>query len=114
MGHGHDQRSVEPFQSAEEAWFWTCAALQARAAGAHSSRSGVRRPCDPEDILLCVDRLVRTRQLNQVHMRVLGQFGLEQTRPSMRCPKQQDARLWNEAIFTLSALLAQKHLLVEI
>jgi hypothetical protein len=43
----------EPFRSADEAWFWTMAALVARREGARfGTRMGkVLRPCEPDDVL---------------------------------------------------------------
>jgi hypothetical protein len=42
------QRRTEPFRSAEEAWFWTMAALMARREGARytANRGRFSRPCE--------------------------------------------------------------------
>jgi hypothetical protein len=53
---------AEPFHSAEQAWFWTMGALAARRDD--SGRNGgtrVARPCDPDDVVKCLDQLYRCR-----------------------------------------------------
>ena len=48
-----------PFATAEEAWFWTMAALIARRDGARivANRGAVSRNCEPDDVVKCLDRL---------------------------------------------------------
>ena len=55
---------AEPFRSAEEAWFWTMAALIARRDGARYVAGLARavRPCEPDDAVKCLDRLWRQRR----------------------------------------------------
>ena len=54
------QRRCEPFKSAEEAWLWTMAALMARREGARytANQGKVSRPCEPDDVVKCLDGLV--------------------------------------------------------
>jgi len=41
----------EPFRSAEQAWFWTMAALRARhEGGSRPAGRGVPRPCEPGEM----------------------------------------------------------------
>ena len=93
--------AVLPFVDAQEAWFWTMAALKAR----HHSSLGcaptlaVARPATPEDILRCLDRLYRQRRIDLLHARILkiwGERGIapEPSREWQRC----DANIWREAI----------------
>ncbi len=45
-------QAAEPFRSAEEAWFWTMAALIARRDGARiTAGKGEIRPCEPDDVI---------------------------------------------------------------
>src|ERR1700760_2037408 len=57
-------RRVEPFRSAEEAWFWTMAALMARREGARytANQGRVSRPCEADDVVKCLDGLYRRRR----------------------------------------------------
>ena len=49
-------QTTEKFRSGEEAWFWTIGALQARNDGARVYRTPHARPCDPDDVVRCLDR----------------------------------------------------------
>jgi hypothetical protein len=90
---------AEPFASAEEAWFWTMAALIARHDGARLSagRGGVLRPCEPDDVVKCLDRLYRQRRIELAHARILRVWG-----------ERGDVRLWREAMERLDFPLRQK------
>jgi hypothetical protein len=89
------------FRNAEEAWFWTMAALSARHEGAsHSSRPGkITRPCEPDDVIKCLDNLYRQRRIDLVHARILRIWGERQTSPdSAYAGERDDAKLWREAL----------------
>lgn len=62
---------AEPFTSAEEAWFWTMAALTARRDGARvaAGKGLAQRPCEPDDVIKCLDRLYRQRRIDLTHAR---------------------------------------------
>jgi hypothetical protein len=102
---------AEPFASAEEAWFWTMAALIARHDGARLSaaRGGVIRPCEPDDVVKCLDRLYRQRRIELAHARILRLWGERGTAPNPRVPAERaDLRLWREAMERLDFPLRQK------
>ena len=65
----------EPFHSVEQAWFWTMAALVARREGSRNSGVRVARPCDPDDVVKCLDQLYRRRRIDLVHARILRIWG---------------------------------------
>jgi hypothetical protein len=69
----HTGRHTEPFRNAEEAWFWTMAALMARREGARytANQGKVGRPCEPDDVVKCLDGLYRRRRIDLVHARIL-------------------------------------------
>ncbi len=97
----HDDTAILPFRSAEEAWLWTVAALVARrdGAGAAWRPDGPARPCDPEDIVRCLDRLYRARGIELLHARILRIWGERQCAPRPDRPGQlSDARLWRQAL----------------
>ena len=93
-------RPVEPFRSAEQAWFWTMAALAARHEGASRTSGGLPpRPCEPDDVICCLDQLYRRRRIDLAHARVLRAWGERGISPDMRYPAERsEARLWQEAL----------------
>ena len=98
---GRSNPMVRPFRSAEEAWLWTMAALQARRDGARytANRGLVGRPCDPDDVIRCLDALYRRRRIELVHARVLRVWGERQTPPNPAYAAERcDSRLWREAL----------------
>ncbi|MDO9708698.1 hypothetical protein [Paracraurococcus lichenis] len=95
---------AEPFRSAEEAWFWTMAALIARRDGARivSGAGLVARPCEPDDVVKCLDRLYRQRRVELQHVRILRIWGERQQVPDPRYPREKgDWRLWREVMTRL-------------
>ena len=95
------QTREQPFHSVEEAWFWTMAALIARRDGARivSGACLVQRPCEPDDVVKCLDRLYRQRRIDLQHARILRIWGERGTAPDPRQPREQgDWRLWREAM----------------
>ncbi len=105
-----DYREAEPFLTAEEAWFWCCLCESRKQSpyGA-SNRSSVPRPCESNDILIVLKRLVTRHTLNQSHVRVLSKFGLKQEPPHIAFGASlAECKLWNEAMFALEPILIQK------
>lgn len=91
----------QPFGSAQEAWFWTMAALMARRDGARYTAGigPVQRPCEPDDVVKCLDRLYRQRRIDLEHARILRVWGERQCPPSPGHTGQRyDWRLWREAL----------------
>ena len=70
-------RRCQPFRDAEEAWLWTMAALMARREGARfrANQGLVVRPCEPDDVVKCLDGLYRRRRIDLVHARILAHLG---------------------------------------
>jgi hypothetical protein len=92
---------TEPFHSAEEAWMWTMASLAARREGGRCSsiQGRVARPCEPDDVVRCLDTLYRRRRIDLVHARILRIWGERQTAPNPTYPSERcDWRLWKEAL----------------
>lgn len=89
----------EPFASAEQAWFWTIAALAARRDGTSGGGGTVPRPCDPDDVVRCLDLLYRRRRIDLVHARILRIWGGRQAAPNPGHPAERcDWRIWTEAL----------------
>ena len=102
---------AEPFTSAEDAWFWTMAALIARREGARLSagRGAVQRPCEPDDVVKCLDRLYRQRRIELLHVRIMRNWGERGYGPNPRIPAERsDLRLWREAMDRLDFPLRAK------
>jgi hypothetical protein len=92
---------TEPFRNAEEAWIWTMAALVARRDGLRysSSQGRVSRPCEPDDVIRCLDTLYRRRRIDLVHARILRIWGERQCAPNPACASERcDWWLWREAL----------------
>jgi len=99
------------FDTAEEAWFWFMLAQEARNEGARFSAglSLVTRPCEPSDILKCIDRLYRNRRLSMDHILVLRHYGKRQLSPDPRRVKEARAfTLWKEALERIEPVLVRK------
>ena len=92
--------AATPFRTAEEAWFWTMASLTARHQGiGKTGRSGIARPCDPDDVVKCLDMLYRQRRIDLVHGRILRVWGERQSPPNPAYASERgDWKLWKEAL----------------
>jgi hypothetical protein len=102
---------TEPFCSAEAAWLWTMRALIARREGASVAATfgRIARPCEPDDVVSCLDRLYRARQIDLAQARVLRRWGERGTPPDPRHPREAaDAMLWHQALAELAPLLRSK------
>ena len=99
---------VEAFGSAEDAWFWTCGALMARHEGTRGDGSPLKRPCDPDDVILCVTRLLHNGRIAARHARVLGLWGEQGLRPCGRHGGGEDQKSWFEAMSILNVALREK------
>jgi hypothetical protein len=92
-------RPAEPFRSVEQAWFWTIGALRARHEGACRTSGTVLRPCEPDDVIVCLDNLYRRKRIDLSHARVLRVWGERGMAPDARLPAERtEARLWGEAM----------------
>lgn len=102
---------TQAFRDAEEAWLWTMAALTARREGARFSanKGTVSRPCEPDDVVKCLDMLYRRRRIDLVHARVLRIWGERRSAPNpAHASERNDWRLWREALDRLEWLLRVK------
>lgn len=97
----HSIAQAEPFRSAEDAWFWTMAALIARQDGARivAGRGSAVRPCEPDDVVKCLDRLYRQRRIDLNHARVMRRWGERGYAPNPQAASERaDAAVWREAL----------------
>jgi hypothetical protein len=80
------------------------AALVARREGArYSANQGtIRRPCEPDDVVKCLDQLYRQRRVDLVHARILRIWGERGMAPNPAYASERcDWRLWREALSRL-------------
>ena len=92
---------TQPFGSGEDAWLWTMAALIARRDGARytANKGQVTRPCDPDDVVKCLDGLYRQQRIDLAHARILRIWGERQMAPCPRvAAERHDHQLWVEAL----------------
>jgi hypothetical protein len=76
-------------------------ALMARRDGARytANKGLVARPCEPDDVVRCLDTLYRRRRIDLVHARILRIWGERGIAPNPGYTGERcDARLWREAI----------------
>ncbi len=97
-----------PFDNAEEAWFWFMSWRLVVEDGGTPGHEGRGRPCSPLDMLACLRRLVKLGQLSRRQMQVLAGFG-RRLEPPAGGPF---ARLWDDAMTRLDALLRAKGIVV--
>ncbi len=101
MSQQIETSDAAPFRSGEEAWFWAMAALLARRDGAGVAwrPDGPLRPCDPDDIIKCLNALYERRGVALLHARVLRVWGERQVTPDAAVPGQaDDFQLWQQAM----------------
>ena len=104
-------KHTEPFRSADDAWFWTMSALAARRDGARYSAGlgKVARPCEPDDVIKCLDRLYRRRRIDLVHARILRIWGERGVPPNpAHQAERSDFRVWREAMERMDWMLRIK------
>lgn len=99
--------TVPPFRSAEAAWLWTMAVLEARHDPALPAPPP--GPCRAEDVIKCLDELYRRRRVELLHARILRIWGRRGRTPDPRRVQEKcDWRLWREAMDRLEFPLRQR------
>jgi len=101
---GRGAATAVPFASADEAWIWTMGCLIARRQGARfgANKGLVSRPCEPDDVVKCLDALYRQRRIDLIHARILRIWGERQMAPNPAyASERSDARIWREAMTRL-------------
>lgn len=102
---------TQPFDTAEEAWFWFIAAQEARVDGARFSAGlgQIPRPCESIDILKVLDKLYRNRTLLREHLLVLRHYGRRRLPPDpLRVKEMRAHTLWEEALDALGDAFEEK------
>jgi hypothetical protein len=113
--HPCASEGARPFGSADDAWIWTMAALMARRDGAGPviSVDGVARPCEPDDVVMCLEDLYRSGRIDLSQVRVMRTWGERQIVPSpLRLNEREFAQLWQQAMGALLPSLLAKNIVV--
>ncbi len=64
-----------------------------------ANQGQVARPCEPDDVIRCLDTLYRRRRVDLVHARILRIWGERQMAPNPAVAGERcDWRLWQEAM----------------
>jgi len=93
--------SGTPFVDAAEAWFWTLDCRDALEEGARCGSLRAGRPCDPDDVVNAMSRLL----LPSIHARTVIAWGKKRRVP----PDGSDTRrLWDEVMDRLTVVLRAK------
>ncbi len=108
-------RTITPFASARQAWFWFVRCQTARIEGARviADAGEVIRPCDPDDIYNAVMRLRRDGTLHDRHLQVIEYFGIVERTPDPRDPREgPKAALWDQAMDALQDVLIARDIVL--
>jgi hypothetical protein len=91
----------KPFVNAAEAWFWAMDCIEQQADGARIGNLLSGRPCDPDDVVLAVNRL----NVPPVHQRTMLAWGKKREAPPAGSAA---ASLWDEVMKLLTTALQAK------
>jgi len=106
--------NYEPFNNAEEVWFWFCNSLLARGEGfrARQDYSQVRRPLETVDIHRIIKNMKLSHQIDNRVLRVMSKWGGLGVPPTYHSrAKPSEVELWNIGIGWLHWHLHNKGIL---
>lgn len=109
------REDFEPFENAEEVWFWFCASQLARGDGlrSRSNYCGKIRACETSDIQRIIKRMKLDHCISNRHLRVMFRWGCEMQPPYyQKNVKRSEIRLWEEAMSSFSVYLINKRILL--
>lgn len=104
----------EPFENAEEVWFWFCASLQARGSGLRTRCDFVGQPriCEISDVSRIVNKMRRSGSISNRHLRVMSKWGVLHIPPYYdRRAKVSETKLWEYAMNVFEIYLKNQHIL---
>ncbi|MDA0674766.1 MAG: hypothetical protein O3A88_00085 [Proteobacteria bacterium] len=102
---------TQPFESAEEAWWWFVRCHIVHREGGRFQRSALSfgRPCEPDNHIFNFRTLARAGQIGPPHLDVLERYGLQGHPPDDRNMAQSaDCRRWVEALRHLETVLRNR------
>lgn len=102
----------EPFEHAEEVWFWFCSSMVARIDGWRTEGGnfgGRERGCETTDIQRIVKAMRFHHKVTNRHLRVMFKWGEMMTPPYYdKRAKASEVRLWAEGMSVLKVYLIGK------
>ena len=104
----------EPFDNAEEVWFWFCASIITRGDGLRSKSNykGKKRLCEIGDISQIIKKMKSCGDVSNRHLRVMYNWGGELNPPYYdKRAKRSEVRLWEESLQVFDMYLKQKGIL---
>lgn len=105
------RNDYEPFDNAEQVWFWFCGCLIARGSGLRSCNDyeGKPRNCEVADIYRIVKKMRLNRQITNRHLRTIMKWGNKEYPPHYDSrAKRSEIRLWDEAMRIFEFYLREK------
>lgn len=108
--------AYEPFDNAEQVWFWFCGCLLARSDGMRSCNDykGKIRNCEVTDIYRIIKKMKLNHQITNRHLRTMIKWG------NLECPpyyhyraKRSEIKLWEEGISVLETWLLSKGIITK-
>ena len=98
-----------PFKDSEEAWFWYCRYEERSVFRSGKGARDVLRPCQLDDIYICVARLFIDKKIGRRHIKTLVKYGNLLVPPDPRIEAEaMDALWWDDALDKLHTILAKK------
>ena len=105
------REDYEPFDNAEEVWFWFCQSLEARGNGLRSrcDYSGKIRCLEIGDVERILKKMRAKMEVNGRCLRTMIKWGRIGTPPYYdKRAKRSEVRLWENGIYVLEAYLKAK------
>lgn len=103
--------SFEPFENAEEVWFWFCSSMEAKNNGwrIKGDFGGKERCCEVSDIYRIIKKIKLQKLITNRHLRVMSEWGMKMISPyGDKRVKKSELRLWTEGINALAFYLIEK------
>ena len=104
----------EPFNNAEDVWFWFCRSLLARGDGlrSRSDYPGKKRGCEIGDISRILKTMRQKRLVTNRHLRVMAKWGKLARPPHYESRAScRDVRLWDYGMYVFDYFLRLKGIL---
>lgn len=108
------REDYEPFENAEEVWFWFCNSVTARGDGlrAKGDYLGHIRICEISDIYKIIKKMKSGHYISNRHLRIMSKWGSLSTAPYYdRRAKRSEIALWEEGMRYFEIFLKTKGIL---
>ena len=109
------QEEYEPFDNAEQVWFWFCGCMMVRGDGlrSRSDYKGKIRNCEVSDIQRIIKKMKFLHQITNRHLRVMVKWGQLECSPYYHYrAKRSEIRLWDEGMHAFEEWLIAKGIVI--